>query len=98
MTQEAEKSKVLKDVIEALSSAGISSEITDVVTSNLLDGNQQSDAPIDNLPLSDNARFIIEKRYLQRDKSGNPYEDADGLFHRVANAVSLGADAPKQQE
>ena len=98
MTQEAEKSKVLKDVIEALSSAGISSEITDVVTSNLLDGNQQSDAPIDNLPLSDNARFIIEKRYLQRDKSGNPYEDADGLFHRVANAVSLGADASKQQE
>ena len=98
MTQEAEKSKVLKDVIEALSSAGISSEITDVVTSNLLDGNQQSDAPIDNLPLSDNARFIIEKRYLQRDKSGTPYEDADGLIHRVANAVSLGADASKQQE
>ncbi len=98
MTQEAEKSKVLKDVIEALSSAGVSSEITDVVTSNFLNDNQQLDAPIDNLPLSDNARFIIEKRYLQRDKSGNPYEDADGLFHRVANAVSLGADAPKQQE
>ena len=98
MTQEAEKSKVLKDVIEALSSAGVSSEITDVVTSNFLNDNQQLDAPIDNLPLSDNARFIIEKRYLQRDKSGNPFEDADGLFHRVANAVSLGADAPKQQE
>jgi len=98
MTQEAEKSKVLKDVIEALSSAGVSSEITDVVTSNFLNDNQQLDAPVDNLPLSDNARFIIEKRYLQRDKSGNPFEDADGLFHRVANAVSLGADAPKQQE
>ena len=64
MTQEAEKSKVLKDVIEALSSAGISSEITDVVASNLLNENQHLDLPIDDLPLSDNARFIIEKRYL----------------------------------
>ncbi len=98
MTQEAEKSKVLKDVIEALSSAGISSEITDVVASNLLNENQHLDLPIDGLPLSDNARFIIEKRYLQRDESGDPTEDADGLFHRVANAVSLGADTPKQQE
>ena len=60
MTQEAEKSKVLKDVIEALSSAGISSEITDVVASNLLNENQHLDLPIDGLPLSDNARFIIE--------------------------------------
>ena len=39
MTQEAEKSKVLKYVIEALSSAGISREITDVVASNLLNEN-----------------------------------------------------------
>ena len=63
MTQEAEKSKVLKDVIEALSSAGISSEITDVVASNLLNENQHLDLPIDALNIIDNERYIIENSY-----------------------------------
>lgn len=40
--------------------------------------------------LSDNARVIVEKRYLARDESGEPLEDAEGMLKRVASAVALG--------
>ena len=40
--------------------------------------------------LSENARIIMEQRYLMKSDDGNPIEDADGLFHRVANAVAQG--------
>ena len=42
------------------------------------------------LELSDNARVILEKRYLMRDEEGNPEEGLEELFHRVAGAVALG--------
>ena len=42
------------------------------------------------LDLSDNARVILEKRYLMRDDEGNPAEGPEELFHRVAGAVALG--------
>ncbi len=42
------------------------------------------------LELSDNARVILEKRYLMRDEEGNPAEGPEGLFHRVAGAVARG--------
>ena len=42
------------------------------------------------LELSDNARVILEKRYLVRDDEGNPAEGPKELFHRVAGAVALG--------
>lgn len=45
-----------------------------------------SDAPA----LSDNARVIVEKRYLTRDASGDPAEDAEGMLKRVACAVARG--------
>ena len=40
--------------------------------------------------LSDNARVIVEKRYLARDASGAAIEDAEGMLKRVASAVALG--------
>ena len=42
------------------------------------------------LELSDNARVILEKRYLMRDDGGNPAEGPEELFRRVAGAVALG--------
>ena len=47
--------------------------------------------------LSDNAKLIIEKRYLRRDKEGNLIEDHQDLFQRVANSISLGESKSKRQ-
>lgn len=39
--------------------------------------------------ITNNARQVLEKRYLVKDAEGNMLEDVDGMFSRVANAVSL---------
>ena len=39
--------------------------------------------------LSENAKLIIEKRYLRRDEAGAPIEAPEELFGRVARAVAL---------
>ena len=44
------------------------------------------------MPISENARAVLEKRYLIRDENGRPTETVDGLFHRVADAIAQ-ADA-----
>jgi ribonucleoside-diphosphate reductase alpha chain len=40
------------------------------------------------MQLSENARVVLEKRYLVRDENGKTVETADELFDRVADAVS----------
>ena len=40
--------------------------------------------------LSENARIIMQQRYLMKGDDGEPVEDTDGLFHRVSNAVAQG--------
>ena len=46
--------------------------------------------------LSDNARVIVAKRYLMKDEAGEPVEDEEGLFRRVAGAVAMGERAEAQ--
>jgi len=38
--------------------------------------------------LTENALKVLEKRYLLKDRDGNPIETPDGLFRRVARAVA----------
>lgn len=40
------------------------------------------------MPISDNARQVLEKRYLIRDEQGKPTETVDQLFYRVAGAIA----------
>ena len=40
------------------------------------------------MPISENARAVLERRYLAKDEAGQPTETVDGLFHRVANAIA----------
>ena len=40
------------------------------------------------MPISENAKAVLERRYLARDEAGNPTETVDGLFRRVANAIA----------
>lgn len=44
------------------------------------------------MPISENAKAVLERRYLARNEAGEPIETVDGLFHRVADAVAA-ADA-----
>lgn len=97
-----DREEIREDVVKALESVGVSGEVAAALTNTIiesggieaLDENVQNDG----LPLSDNARFIIEKRYLRRDDDGSPIEDPDGLFRRVSNAVALGEPEVKQAE
>ena len=47
--------------------------------------------------LSENARIILEQRYLMKDDDGKSIEDPDGLFHRVSNAVA-GGEKPEVRQ
>ena len=46
--------------------------------------NKQSD----DVKLTENALKVLEKRYLNKDKSGKPTETPEQLFHRVARAIA----------
>jgi ribonucleoside-diphosphate reductase alpha chain len=43
---------------------------------------------IDDMQINENARAVLERRYLRRDESGKPAETVEELFHRVADAVA----------
>ena len=89
-----DREEIREDVVKALESVGVSGEVAAALTNTILESGEidVSDNQIhsDGLSLSDNARFIIEKRYLRRDDNGEPTEDAEGLFRRVSSAVALG--------
>lgn len=40
------------------------------------------------IPLSDNARIVLERRYLAKDDSGRPVETPEQLFARVAHNIA----------
>ena len=43
----------------------------------------------DRLPeLTENAKVVLERRYLSKDRSGTILEDVDGMFRRVARNLS----------
>jgi ribonucleoside-diphosphate reductase alpha chain len=51
------------------------------------------------LQLSDNARVVLERRYLAKDDAGTPVETPEGLFRRVAhNIAQAEANYPSPDE
>ena len=44
--------------------------------------------PVGPAALSQNARTVLEKRYLVKDKSGKPTETPEDMFWRVATTVA----------
>ena len=47
------------------------------------------EAGIPNWRVSDNAKAVLERRYLSKDQAGNILEDPEGMFRRVAHNLSL---------
>lgn len=92
------------DLREALVARGIADERIDEVLAQLdvlvaappngaADGNGSASgngASPSGAALSENARIILEQRYLMKNDDGKPVEAPDGLFHRVSNAVAQG--------
>src|SRR5512143_2021300 len=56
----------------------------------MLETTQAVAAKIDEqpIPLTDNARVVLMKRYVRRGPDGKPNESVEGMFHRVAHAVA----------
>jgi ribonucleoside-diphosphate reductase alpha chain len=48
------------------------------------------------MPLSENARHVLARRYLLRDDGGAPLETPEGLFRRVATAVAAAEPAAER--
>ena len=78
---------------------GVSGELRTQIVQSLIEPSS-SEAPAtaaeDGLALSENARVILEQRYLRKDEDGNPIETAAELFQRVARAVAQGENEPVQ--
>ena len=91
---------VIGEVVKALESAGVTGDIAAAVTNNLINGGiEVTEEEIDDgLALSENARFIIEKRYIRRGDDGEPVEDVEKLFRRVSGAIALGEPETKRAE
>ena len=93
--------QLLQDIERALESAGVSGDVLSQVTQSLKgngngNGHTTPIATRGELIISDNARTILEERYLRKDADGNAIEAPEDLFHRVSNAIAQG-EAPAHQ-
>ena len=59
------------------------------ITSALRQAGITGDIDAESPELTENAKVVLERRYLSKDREGNILEDADGMFRRVAKDLSL---------
>ena len=89
------------NVTKALEPAGVPGEAARAVaetpgTNGLADA-RSTDVHEDAAVLSENARVILEKRYLIKDEQGRPKETPEGLFRRVARAIAQGEEESRRK-
>ena len=66
----------------------LSEAVTESLDANALPVEHQPNGRVE---LSDNARVIMERRYLRKDEDG-VLETPEDLFHRVAHAIAQGGE------
>ena len=78
----------LQDVLDALARAGAGERAARAVSEALQARSNGNGAAPDGLELSDNARLVLERRYLRKDAGGTVIETPAQMFRRVADAVA----------
>ena len=89
------------NVTKALEPTGVPGEAARAVaetpgTNGLADA-RSPDVHEDAAVLSENARVILEKRYLIKDEQDRPKETPEGLFRRVARAIAQGEEESRRK-
>ena len=89
------------NVAKALEPVGVPGEASHAVAetpgTNGLAYARSTDVHEDAAVLSENARVILEKRYLIKDEHGRPKETPEGLFRRVARAIAQGEEEGRRR-
>ena len=97
----ADSQERLQQTLQALESFGVPGELRSQVAESVMTydvSDKTGTAVGESLALSDNARVILEQRYLRKDADDNPIETPEGLFRRVARSIAEGEDAGMQAE
>ena len=92
---------ILRQLEQLLDSAGVPGELRSQVAESVMTSDVSHAAGTaagEGLALSDNARVILEQRYLRKDADDNPIETPEGLFRRVARAIAEGEVAGMRVE
>ena len=91
----------LKQLLAALKSAGVPDSAVEAAIADVTaNGHAAASNRNGNFPLalSDNARTVLEKRYLMKDDDGDVIEGPEDLVRRVASAVAKGERQEVRQE
>ena len=92
---------ILRQLEQLLDSAGVPGELRSQVAESVMTSDvsyKTGTAAGEGLALSDNARVILEQRYLRKDADDNPIETPEGLFRRVARSIAEGEAAGMRVE
>ena len=92
---------ILRRLEQLLDSAGVPGELRSQVAESVRTSDvsyKTGTAAGEGLTLSDNARVILEQRYLRKDADDNPIETPEGLFRRVARSIAEGEAAGMRVE
>ena len=92
---------ILRQLEQLLDSAGVPGELRSQVAESVMtsDVSYKTGTAVGvALALSDNARVILEQRYLRKDADDNPIETPEGLFRRVARSIAEGEAAGMRVE
>ncbi len=96
MEQAGDAPGIMEQLEQLLDSAGVPGDLRSQVAESVrtYDASRKAGAAVAESPaLSDNARVILEQRYLRKDADNNPIETPEGLFRRVARAIAEGEAA-----
>ena len=100
-SQPTDSQERLQQALQELESFGVPSELRSQVAESVMTSDVSHAAGTaagEGLALSDNARVILEQRYLRKDADDNPIETPEGLFRRVARSIAEGEAAGMRVE